>query len=565
MIEIELRDFRGCERASLRVDPIALVAGRNASGKSSIAQAIAAALSGQTRVVAGVSGKTNAGLLVKTGAEGARVTISGPEGSIRAEWPSCQVSSDGKPPQATEIAAGTDGVAMMTPADRAIVIGRFLHAEPTREDLAAALADLGLTDADLSTKVWDQVSNQGWDQAHQVRKDRGAEFKGQWRQVTGHNYGSRIAASWVPKGWTAADESAREGDLLGDIAKVKAEHEAAVAATALSENELHRLKLQVDLLPTREKDARAADAAVKAASTAVDQAAAARQALPPAETQGGLPCPHCGAFVLIERVSLVETRLAPVVPISDAEMKKRRRAIAEADGDLSRLRGELSAAIQKAAAARRDLEASAAANTEYAALPQRNPAKSPAGQLEETRAKVEAADARLKGWRAKREADRLRGEISANEKILDVLAGDGLRAKKLARVLDVFNSATLKPLTDIAGWRPVAIEADMSLTYGGRRYPLLATSEQYRVRVVLQVAMAADSDLVVIDAADVLDAPTRSGLFALLRQSAKPAVVCMTQARREQVPDISRQGLGASYWLENGILEPLKAPIEAAA
>ena len=77
--------------------------------------------------------------------------------------------------------------------------------------------------------------------------------------------------------------------------------------------------------------------------------------------------------------------------------------------------------------------------------------------------------------------------------------------------------------------------------------------------------MAADSDLVVIDAADVLDAPTRSGLFAMLRNSAKPAVVCVTQARREQVPDISRQGLGASYWLENGILEPLKAPIEAAA
>ena len=55
MIEIELRDFRGCERASLRVDPIALIAGRNATGKSSIAQAIGAALTGDPLVVEGVA------------------------------------------------------------------------------------------------------------------------------------------------------------------------------------------------------------------------------------------------------------------------------------------------------------------------------------------------------------------------------------------------------------------------------------------------------------------------------------------------------------------------------
>jgi predicted ATP-dependent endonuclease of OLD family len=55
MIAIELRDFRGCERASLRVDPIALVAGRNATGKSSIAQAIGAALAGEPLVLEGLA------------------------------------------------------------------------------------------------------------------------------------------------------------------------------------------------------------------------------------------------------------------------------------------------------------------------------------------------------------------------------------------------------------------------------------------------------------------------------------------------------------------------------
>jgi hypothetical protein len=562
MIEIELRDFRGCERASIRVDPIALIAGRNASGKSSIAQALGAGLSGQTRVIAGATGKSNAGLLVKTGAETATVIISGPGGKVRAEWPSCQVTSDGKPPQATEIAAGTDSVASMAPADRSRVIGRSLRAEPTREDLQAAFADLGLTAEDLVTKVWDQVCNQGWDEAHQVRKDRGAEYKGQWRQVTGLNYGSRIAASWVPKGWTAADETVRENDLLGDLAKLKGDLERVIAEAAVSDAERERLKGEADRLDDRKTALDAALQAATAADKALERATAARAALPAAADEGGLPCPHCGAFVAIRRISLVETVLAKIEPIPQAEAKRRRRAIAEADGDKSRLHGECLRTRGAVETARRDFEASTAAKTQLAALPQS--VKSPAGQLEETQAAVEAAEARLKGWRQKRDADRLRGEISANEKILDVLAGDGLRAKKLARVLDVFNSATLKPLTDIAGWKLVAVEPDMSLTYGGRHYPLLSTSEQYRVRVVLQVAMAADSDLVVIDAADVLDAPTRSGLFGILAAACR-AVVCMTLARREQVPDISRQGLGASYWLDNGILEPLKAPIEAAA
>jgi hypothetical protein len=36
-----------------------------------------------------------------------------------------------------------------------------------------------------------------------------------------------------------------------------------------------------------------------------------------------------------------------------------------------------------------------------------------------------------------------------------------------------------------------------------------------------------------------------------------PAVVCMTLSRREQVPDIGKFGLGASYWLEDGVLDVL--------
>ena len=100
----------------------------------------------------------------------------------------------------------------------------------------------------------------------------------------------------------------------------------------------------------------------------------------------------------------------------------------------------------------------------------------------------------------------------------------------------------------------------------GRPYALLSSSEQFRSRAALQLAMARldQSSMVVIDGADILDAPARSGLFALLDEAGLPALVCMTLNRREQVPDLEAAGLGQSYWISGGVAQPLHEPAEAA-
>ena len=353
MIEIELRDFRGCERASLRVDPIALVAGRNATGKSSIAQAIGAALTGDPLVVEGVA-KGSAGVLVKTGASSATVTIAGPEGKARVEWPSCQVASDGKPPAASAMAAGLTSLVGISARERAAVVGVMLRADPTADDLRMACEDQGI--GEVAEPIAKLIFDQGWDQAHSIRKDRGAQYKGQWRQVTGANYGSRIAAAWVPKGWRAADEKTTEADLITAVARAKAAHEQAIEAAAVSGAEREQLVTAAGLTAARQVALRDAETAVQAAATALDRATDARRLLPAAESDSGLPCPHCGAFVVIKRISLVETTLVAAETIPQAELKKRRNAIAEADGEISRLTGELRAKQQTSALAKRDLE-----------------------------------------------------------------------------------------------------------------------------------------------------------------------------------------------------------------
>jgi hypothetical protein len=179
-------------------------------------------------------------------------------------------------------------------------------------------------------------------------------------------------------------------------------------------------------------------------------------------------------------------------------------------------------------------------------------------------AQLSRAEKRLAEYRSKVEADRLHRLVEGNEIVIALLAADGLRAKKLARVIDVFN-AQLANLARPAGWLGVRLDDAGNIGYGDRPYSLLSTSEQYRVRAVLAVAMAQidGSDLVILDGVDILDAPSRGQLFAMLAEVEISALVTMTVARREQLPDLAASELGQSYWLAGGVLEALDAKVAA--
>jgi hypothetical protein len=187
------------------------------------------------------------------------------------------------------------------------------------------------------------------------------------------------------------------------------------------------------------------------------------------------------------------------------------------------------------------------------------PAAAPAVDVAAAAAQHDEQVRRLSLFRQQREAENIQQRIVGNDRVLTILAPGGLRAKKLARVLDLFNSAQLAPLCAAAGWRAVTLDAEMTFAYGGRAYRRLSTSEQYRVRAVVAVAMARidGSDMVVLDAADVLDGTTRSGLFALLDEAGLCALVLMTLSRPSQCPDLAAVGVGASYWIETGVARPL--------
>jgi hypothetical protein len=556
-ITARIRNVRGCEHADLELDPIALVAGVNATGKSSIAQSIAAALSGETLPIEGLN-KSTAGYLVRTGAGNARVEVQGERGSVSVDWPAATPLTIGDAPGASLWATGLWSLATVSAKERARVLSLYLKADPTLEDVQAALHEHEWPD-DVIALVWQQIEQQGWDAALEKFRQRGAENKGRWRQLTGVNYGSRIAATYRSDLAELA-----ETHLIHAVAKAKRDASAAVAAAAVSASERERLIAEAANFEDRSKAWETAKQKAEQCAEGLQKAQEARLALPPVEQPQTAFCPHCGAQVIVERINLMTVQLVkPDKPVDNADVTKRRQAIATSEGQLAHAQDELNLARRAEGAARAEVDAAAAARERIANWPQ---AVEAGTNIEAAQAALAKAEKRLSEFHVKRDADDLHEKIENNEIVLGLLAPDGLRASKMRVRLKNFVDHDLAELTQSAGWPSVEISPDLALFSHGIPYALLSTSEQYRVRAVLQLAMARleGADAVIVDGADILDAPSRSGLFQMLIQVAIPALVCMTLSRRDQVPDLAKLELGRSYWLAGGVLEPLQPERQAA-
>lgn len=619
-MKITIKNYRGCESAELSIAPLALVAGTNGAGKSSIAQAVAAALTGNAAVLPGVT-KSAAGQLLRDGAKRGQCKIETADGSATVNWPGASASTDGTPPTASPMACGLVSLVDMKPKDAATALVEILGALPTREDLVAALPDAPEA---MVSAIWSKIESEGWDGAHKRAIARGQEYKGGWEHVTGERYGSAKAEGWRPANYV-------EGFDPGRVAELRAALEQAVAANSTAEvisRQRQDLQAIIDRAPADAPDVaalesqleqaianRAGDAGRRASlqalireaaevagpviSDAADRAEAAGAAVAavqaeldampaPVLAREPVACPHCGEG--LEVVSPVDVRKA--APINKAESKRRADAIDEAGRRLEAARQEYHAAAAEANRMQALLDRADEARSELAGMPAGTVTDSEIAALrsavsaarEAARAVTAAAEAldKLQSLPAAEvidvqslrdelaeaelsayEADRIRQaanyhqKILDNQRLIDELAPTGLRQRKLAECLGELNTQ-LYDLCTTAGWPPVEIGDDLSATLNGRPYMLLSESEKFRVRVAMQVVLSRydGSGAVIIDAADILDRGGRNGLMKMLARAGVPALVCMTIDEREKVPNLSKIG-GQSYWLDGGVLTAL--------
>ena len=549
-MKIAIRDFMGCRSADVEVAHMALLGGKNAQGKSSTCRAIAYALAGQP-VPAGMT-KGAAGALIYSGAAKGSVEVRTADGVVSLAYPKALLASDGMQPRASVWAAGIRTVAELPDKERVEIIRDIIGAVPTKADLAQAILEQGVN-PDHTDKIWEIISKEGWEAAHKKAQDKGREIKAQWEYASGEKYGEKKAEVWLPRNWSAGIELASKDSLEAIVTGARADLELQIAQAAVDGAEIAALKEKAEKLEDLNLQLAEAITAQRAAEKTVEEARAARDALPPATQRTPTACPHCAGSVFVESGKLVKADGL----LSADELKKRadaldaaNKTIASAQDILTNHRthiGSLHAQVQESAKAVARLDTMPAGGNATEA------------DIDRAREALRIADQDIKTLISKSETDRLHKSVLANQMIVDLLSPDGVRRKVLIRALQAFN-VKLAEVSNLMGWGAVTITPELDVEYVGRGYFFLSESEKFRARVTLQMLVAETENAtgVVIDGADILDAGGRAGLFNGLKAMGIPAVIGMTWLQKpETMPDLAKIGCGQNYWVEAGVVTPI--------
>lgn len=551
MLKVIVRGYRGIERAEFRIDPLALLGGQNYAGKSSICQAVAAALTGCTipyfrpgKPDRPALTKTAAKALVRGGMDKASVVVTADTGRVSIEWPSHEIKSEGStPPYSSKIAAGLLNPLDLDDAERQKLLSELLQAEPSDEDVLTACRDAQLSE-DVASGMCKALGVQGWDPLYRAEKERGARLKGQWEAVAGTDFGVRKAEGWLPAGWNPDLNETTPEKLEESVANARQRVENALGALAVNVAEVDRLGQAAIAERQAESDVKAFEPQYRAA---LDQHARALAALDAIHVPRLTACPHCKGLLAVH----------------DDEVRKSDLTEAELD-ELSAKKARASAASQLSRTGRDDAEQrmrelKAKLQPLEGSSQKYETARAKTGNqqaLDEARDVLRSLEGMAAALKAKQGADRVFAQIAQQLKIIDILAPDGLRRQKLTRALRGFN-ARLAVMCEAADFPVMQLDDSLDLLYGARPYFLLSESEKYRCRAVLQTAIAEidDSLLVILDGADILDAEGRNGLFALIGENqALYFLVAMTVNKPEHIPNLAKLGLGDSYWVSEGNL-----------
>jgi energy-coupling factor transporter ATP-binding protein EcfA2 len=610
MITAKINNYRGVADAALSIDSICLVAGPNGSGKSSTVQALQAASTGLAVTLRDDEGnyvsKTSAGVMVRSGTAAGKITLTGPQGETEITLPAAKVKTTGTPITTTEVAAGLISPVTMPRKARTAFLIDWLKATPTKDHLQAAVAGLPLNwyiplDGDATNpatsgniegsrsnvldKLWDLITAQGWDGAAAQIKEKGAKLKGQWEAVSRQNYGSKIAANWIPEGWSDDLMGSSEQTLRSTVTDAHDAVEASIAVTAVDDAEGERLKGVAVLIDERKaaldalnawqydmtaindikKQLQEIEKKIADATDYIKRGEKKRDELPKPVQPKGMPCPCCKAQLEVagDHLTKVDSLSEDHLAARKALIEKTQKNIDDATTQLAefqKLRDDLAGELgtkqgKQQVAISTNITASADAlrlvRESEAAMDALSKPQGDSADVEACRNLLAIHQTRLNAFVAKTRADDLAGSITLNQDLLAAVEPNGVRADVLISTFGGFN-ARLQEFSAVAGWPGVQIQNDYTWTWGSTPYYLLSKGEQLRVRATVQAVMAVEdgAGMIIIDDANDLDRDGRNGLIGLLKHTGIPALVGMMIDRKDQVPNLAAAGWGRSYWLE---------------
>jgi DNA repair exonuclease SbcCD ATPase subunit len=529
-MQISITNFRGIKDANFELGRITIIGGENGAGKTSIAQAIGSALTGECPVRD--LKKQDYKHLVKIGKPAANIEVKTGSGRAVMQFPEGKGYTEGISPTTSIYASGLASPLEMKKSEAAECWISLLQAEPTLDDLKLELKDFANAE-----EIVQLVKAKSWDGALAFVKEEGAKHKGRWERVTGERYGTAKAEGWTPNGFTAiSDKSALEANLN---AKAEA-YKESLKKNAVSEHDRAGLAAKADLV--KEKKAER-DKAAESSSRANEELIKAEKALKDFDAFANiLKCPHCGKPVRLDSGKLAKAAENSLPDESKRKELKNNLDIARISvNDAGRKIVECDMAISEAREAQEQLNKCVVAEPNKAA------------ELE-----LQAAKDALAACNNYHEAKSENAEIMWRIEAAKILAPEGLRKRFLEMKLQEFNKI-LQCLCEVSEWASVKIEPDLSVSFEDKLFAILSESEQYRTRCTIQAALAIlqNSELLIFDRADLLTKKGRNGLYNLCayveEASVARSIIFLSANKPEEIPHLENSE--KSYWIKNGTIE----------
>ncbi|MEY5098766.1 MAG: hypothetical protein RJA36_1485 [Pseudomonadota bacterium] len=524
-----------------------VLAGSNEAGKSTTCHIVAALMARDMKLA---PTKAEVAAMIRTGARSGMAAIGDDQGRVGASWPDGELLVEGdNPPMASAIATGRTMPARLSPKERTALLVEALKALPTQAEWIAA-AEAASIPKKAAEAAWRQIDSIGWDNAAKAFADRAKEGKGAWRQLTN-------VSSYPPKGaesWQAGNHDLELVDQ--DLDAVSAEVDALVRQRddMLRDSGVLQAR-RVDLVAKvgalsalrerREQLTREIEAAEPKLAAA--RQAHERKVMGHPEAQ----CPHCS-----QRIAIHPT--APLARKVEAGITVDPKSFADSKTALERLEAAFKDLVRQQSAVDAQIKTADEAASELEKLP-------PAHPLDTAKidAEIEAKRTLREDIRITKEARRLHLEIVALTAAAGLAAATGLRKTKLGDLVDMMNSG-FADLCEATGWGKVEVDLDLHFSLGGIPWERLSSGARWRVDAAIALFFAErdSSDLVVLDAADLLDKRGRNGLLRLTQQFDIPVLIGMT-LNRSEAQQLADANIPVTF-LEAGIGRPVTAAAMAA-
>jgi tetratricopeptide (TPR) repeat protein len=572
---IQTSNFLGARAVDVKLTkPVALFAGKNGAGKSSVQEAVRMALTGET-VRVGL--KKDFGALVSEGQESGFVELQGTDEG--QDFTASMVLPAGKGLHSTDEAVpfvlDAQRFARLDPNDRRAflfgLMGLKTDGPAVRERLLAKGCDAAKIDAVAP------FLRAGFDAAQKEAQGKARECKASWKTITGGEaYGSVKAVSWqAAKPEVKADELAQ---ARADLAAVENEIETETKRlgelqgrarqVAEQQTKLNGLRQQAGMYARYADKLERDEAGLKELEAKVE-ATRAKAGMKPEQNTAPHPCPHCGGMLLIHDGQL-EVWEEETLPRYDAEaasaLPEYERALKLMQSAVSNSKRDLEAA-DTAARTLKALEDEAGEPDDGAdhigALEQRIAAiKHHRGNHQSAIRLIEEAERRAAEADEKTaRASALHLDVQAWEAIADALAPSGIPGEMLAEALEPINER-LAMSSNTSEWLRINVGRDMDIFSAEegaqpRAYALLSESEKWRADAMIAEAIAHLSGvrLLVLDRFDVLDLKGREDLLFWLDELAwagaiDTALIFGTlKALPAQLPETVE-----AFWIENGVV-----------